>query len=227
MAHSFVQSQELLGIKVEPQQVGVGETVSIGIDFKPYGNNTICGIEVNFGDGTSEYVRIEENKLPIRLSHTYAKAGTVVIQAEGKTRFQGIYTSFSCQGGSKSTAVVVRPDDYAAKLAAEQAAKQAALRQAEADRQAAEAAATTARVQREQAEQSANRAKSDRQAVDQSAQRAAQARAAAERKAQVDARAAALQAQPKAAPAPQAAPPAPVAPVTKPSNPKANSALDL
>jgi hypothetical protein len=92
----------LLSIRATPREVGIGQPVLIEFDFKPLVNSGFCGLLVNFGDGTSEYVRVDQEKLPISLTRQYAAAGAVVIQADGKTQFQGLKTLFSCQG-SKST----------------------------------------------------------------------------------------------------------------------------
>lgn len=222
LSGSVSYAQELLSISVSPQQVEVGQLVNIELGFKPYGNNAICGLLINFGDGTSDYLRVDEKNLPVRITRQYNAPGSMAIQADGKTRFQGINTLISCQGSAKTAAVTVVPEDYAARRAAEIAAGKAALGRAEADRRAADAAARNASAQRQAAEQSNRRANADKAAADQLASKSAVERLAAKRQAELDAR-------PSAAPAtrPTEAPPqaAPAAPKPPPGKPK--SALDL
>ena len=212
-------SQELLAIRATPREVGIGQPVVIEFDFKPQINNSFCGLLVNFGDGTTEYVRIEQEKLPISLTRQYAAAGPIVIQADGKTQFQGLRSLFSCQGSAKSVAITVLPDDYAAQRAAAQAAGKASLQRAEIDRRAADTAARSANAQRQAVEQSAKRAAAERQAADQQARKNEAQRAVAS------------PAPPTtAAPQQQAAPiAAPAAPAVTPPKPaaKPKSALDL
>lgn len=145
-------AQELIGIQIEPAEVAVGKPVQITVQFKSLGVvNGACGLMVNFGDGTSEHVRAEENNLPVRFTRTYNREGPLTVTAEGKTLFRGISTVFLCLGRNQAAAINVRGENYAekraAELAAEKAAKEAAIRRAEIDRVAAQHAALAAQQQ--------------------------------------------------------------------------------
>ncbi|TSA43847.1 hypothetical protein D4R49_01885 [bacterium] len=178
---STASAQELTGVRVEPQEITVGKSVQITVDFKGPGNNATCGILLNFGDGGSEYIRIEENKLPLRLAHTYDRVGIFPVSAEGQTKFRGFNTSLACGGPARSAAVSVRAEDFAVREAAEQAAKEAAFKRAATERQAAEHAAEQATAQRIAAEQNARKATVERSATERSVERATADRRAAEK----------------------------------------------
>lgn len=197
-------AHELTRIAVVSGEAGVGDVVEIAVEFSPRHNVPECGISVDFGDGTADYIRAQGRNPSGSIRHVYRQAGMAVIKVEGKTRFRGLNSVFACTGGVKTTAVRVMPEGFAARRAAAQDARQAALQRAQAEVQAAKADAAEAQRQRDVAQETAQRALNDK--------------AAAERRARANAIPAAAAA---------AAPAAPTAgkPKAEPSKPK--SSLDL
>lgn len=233
LVHFGSHAQELAHIKASPPEVGIGEKVEIAIDLKHIDNSQGCGLLVDFGDGSSTYIRVAAPSLSFVVPHTYKEAGSAVIKVNGETRFRGLKTSFACMGGAKITAVNVLPEDFAARRAAALAEKEAALKRAETDNRAAQAAAVEARRQRSAAELATQRARADKTAAEKLAQGSAAQRAAAQRQAATTQPAnSARVAQPSTTPAPRpavapGAPPAVPALKPKADQPKPKSSLDL
>lgn len=233
-AFSSASALELIGVSVEPSEIAVGKQIQITIDFKGQENQenkARCGILVNFGDGGSEYIRVEEAKLPLKLDHTYDRIGNFPLSAEGQTQFRGFNTTFACSGSSRSAAVNVRAENFAEMEAVEQAAKEVAFKKAAAERRAAERAAEKATAERVAAEKTAKTATAERSAAERATQKAAADRYAAEKAAAsiASARAAAEKgaASAKDSNAPGRSLP-PEAETPKKSTPiKARSAMDL
>ena len=203
---SVTSAQELVNIRVSPSEVGLGEKVEIAVSLKHVDNFKVCGLNIDFGDGTDEYVRVEDARLNFTLTHVYKQPGSVAIKIEGKTRFQGISTSFSCRGDTKTAAVTVLPDDFAAKRAAAIAQKEAALKQAEIDKAAALAASNSAQKTRAEAELANKTAKNDKAAAEKLSKENAAKRAVAAT-------------QQKALTAPATLPPKPATPQSLPLPP--------
>lgn len=195
---------ELTRIGIVSGEASVGGVVEIAVEFSPRANVQECGINVDFGDGTADYMRVKGRNPSGSIRHVFRQAGMAVIKVEGKTRFRGLNSVFACTGGVKTTAVRVLPEGFAARRAAAEGARQAELQRAQAEVQAAKADAAEAQRQRDVAQQTAQRALIDK--------------AAAERRASVN-----------VSPAPIAV----AAPVTqtvvkpKPEPPKPKSSLDL
>lgn len=65
---------------------------------------SLCGLSVEFGDGTSDKIKINgtDSKFPVTLTKTYAHSGTYVVKAEGKK----ITTHFRCKGEATTNLVV-------------------------------------------------------------------------------------------------------------------------
>ena len=214
-------AQELTAIQVTPASAGVGEQVAIEFDFKlSPGDNParVCGLLVDFGDGSTQHFRVDLTKLPFSVTRSYEQAGPISISASGKTQFQGLNTSFGCSGNSRSTALVVRTDDYAAKEAEAVAARKAALARAQNDRNAAQSEAAKASNDRANAQ-------NDRAAAQRAAQKAREDKLAAD-KAAADQRAASKPpapapafVQPGARPQSQQPAIAPPAPAPSPTGP--------
>lgn len=149
----WLSAQQLIAVRTEPQESSIGQTMQVLVDFKSLGvKNGACGLLIDFGDGNSQIVRVEEGAFPVQFTHTYARAGAFSVQASGKAIFKGLSSVLGCLGGAKAIAVNIRPDDYAAKLAEENAAKEAALKKATADRAVADAMARKAAAERAAAE---------------------------------------------------------------------------
>lgn len=179
---TVVSAQEFSGARSAPVEVYLGKQSEIEVAFRTLqsanGDGTwSCGLTVNFGDGRNEFHRVESSQVPLKLTHTYGAPGNYAVTLEGKLQFRGLSTVLPCTGDNVSLAIVVRPEDYALREAAERAAQQEALNRAAADREAAQRASNQARADREAAERSAQKAAVDRATAEK--RRAAASRAAA------------------------------------------------
>ena len=79
-------------------------TVALTFDGKRFDNP--CGIEVNWGDGAVEKVRVEKDffKNGFKLQHNYPKANqTYELVINGKFIFRGLKTLASCPGDYTDT----------------------------------------------------------------------------------------------------------------------------
>lgn len=226
LVSSNLLAQELLAIKVEPSDIAVRKPVQITLEFKEISEQGACNVLVNFGDGRSEDIRVEAKSAVVKVSHTYESVGNYPISAEGKAKFRGFNTVFGCSGDTRSTALVVREEDYADKAAAAEEEKKAAYERAAAEARAAKLEAERAARDRVSAGSAARRAAAEKEAALKAANAAAADRAAQERAA-VRARVAAERAEKAAALASE--PPRTAASPKKPATPplKAGSATDL
>ena len=182
LSATTVFGQEISGVRADPPEMAVGIPTDIAIGFRTNAGSKdnlgwSCGINVNFGDGRVEFHRIDSDKLPVKLTHQYASPGNYAVTLEGKLQFKGLNSVLPCTGRNQSVAVIVRAEDYAAREAAERAAKQESLNRAAADRAAAQRAEEQARSDRQSAERAAQKAASDRANAEK--QRAAASRASA------------------------------------------------
>lgn len=191
LAISTASAQELNGITIEPAEIAVGQSVQIQVDMKNQGStNAACGVYIAFGDGTSERIRVDASKLPLKITHTYARVGNFAVSVEGNLQVRGLSSVLPCFGSTRTSAVNVRPEDFVTKEAAEQAAQEAAFKKAASERQAADRATRKATADRIAAEKAAERAASERSRAEKAAAAGATARGAAEKE---SARSAALQ----------------------------------
>lgn len=230
------RSQELTSLKVSRHEIGIGEQLEIVAELKPIenSNQTVCNLVIDFGDGRTEQVRVTSQRAQVLLKHEYRRPGAAVIQVFGKTRFQGLSTAFGCFGAPRTIAVNVLPENYEAKRAAAAAAKEEALRRAEADLREAEASAARAQAERNAAQAAEERARRDRRSAE---EKGAKDRAAREaRRRELAARPAAVAPRPAISPPPGTVAPAPASPARRavedappPKVPatKAKSSLDL
>lgn len=105
-------SQGKIGsVLAEPAQVKAGQAVRITV--QPEGNAPAnCGLYVNFGDGNDTSIKISSShqKFPVTVSHTYAKAGSYEVKAEGRK----VTTYLSCPGKASVQVAVAAADPVAA-----------------------------------------------------------------------------------------------------------------
>lgn len=52
-------AHELTRIAIVSGEAGVGDVVEIAVEFSPRQNVPECGIGVDFGDGSADYVRVQ------------------------------------------------------------------------------------------------------------------------------------------------------------------------
>ena len=86
-----------------PKSAKAGDSVQITIKASKDGTS-VCGLALNFGDGTLQQVKINADnaKLPLSVEHTYKKPGKYKIQASGKK----ITTHHSCKGNASALITV-------------------------------------------------------------------------------------------------------------------------
>lgn len=101
---AFAQSGGIGAVKLDPNPARAGQEVNITIAAEGEAPG-FCGMVVHFDDGSeSRNIKVDgrENKFPVTISKTYAKAGTYSIKAEGRK----ITTHFPCVGAATAKLVV-------------------------------------------------------------------------------------------------------------------------
>ncbi|HEY8856442.1 MAG TPA: hypothetical protein VIM43_03675 [Rugosibacter sp.] len=90
-------------VTVTPNPAQAEQAVTITVAAEGEAPN-LCGLSVEFGDGTSDKIKINgtDSKFPVTLTKTYAHPGTYVVKAEGKK----ITTHFRCKGEATASLVV-------------------------------------------------------------------------------------------------------------------------
>ncbi len=168
-------ANDLVRIRAATPETEVGQTTQITILLRPRENMPLCGLNIEYGDGTEEYVKVRGPNPSGSVQHIYRQAGTAVVKIEGKTRFQGLGTTFACGGSAQITSIKILPEGATARRAAAETEKQAAIQREQAEARAA--------VERAQAQTQAAQAEAQRQRTlaEQATQRANMERAKAER----------------------------------------------
>jgi hypothetical protein len=78
-------SQQISGIRVEPESAQAGEPVKITVDFDVEGAIN-CGVNVLYGDGGLDHYRIASRKqVPLVITRTYSTPGRKVVKVEPKS----------------------------------------------------------------------------------------------------------------------------------------------
>lgn len=90
-------------LTVAPSPAKAGQAVTVTVTAEGEAP-ALCGLGMDYGDGNSDNVKIngKPHKFPLTLTHTYAKAGSYTIKAEGKK----VTTHFPCLGSASATLVV-------------------------------------------------------------------------------------------------------------------------
>lgn len=112
---AFAQQGGIGAVQLDPNPARAGQEVKITISAEGEAP-TFCGMVVHFDDGSeSRQVKIDgkENKFPVTISKTYAKAGTYNVTADGRK----ITSHLPCTGKT-TTKLVVEAAPAAAKPAA-------------------------------------------------------------------------------------------------------------
>ena len=101
---SWAYAQQMGDLQLSSSKISPGQSISmaLAVDFSN-AKTPLCAIEVNYGDGNSETLRVEQsmlrnNQLP--LQHTYHNEGNYTLRIEGRTMFRGFKTAMACQGPS-------------------------------------------------------------------------------------------------------------------------------
>lgn len=100
---AFAERGGIGSVTIEPNPAQAGQAVKITIAAEGEAPS-LCGLAVEFGDGTSDKIKINgaEKKFPVTLTKTYTHPGTYVVKAEGKK----ITTHFRCTGEATANLVV-------------------------------------------------------------------------------------------------------------------------
>jgi hypothetical protein len=162
-------AHDLVRIRPPSSETEVGQTAQITILLRPKENMPQCGLNIEYGDGTEEYVKVRGPNPSGSVQHIYRQAGMAVIKIEGRTKFQGLGTTFACGGNPQMASIKILPEGAATRRAAAEAEKQASVQREQAEAraaveraqmqtQAAQAEAQRQRVLAEQANQRANAA---------------------------------------------------------------------
>ena len=78
-------AQTITTVSVEPATAKIGEPVKITVNFDK-ADAFACNVRVYYGDGGKKDHKINQDKdVPKIVSHTYTKAGSYTVKAEGKT----------------------------------------------------------------------------------------------------------------------------------------------
>lgn len=132
-------AQELSAIHIDNPTVDIDSAVNFQIDFNSLGiANPYCGVEINFGDGESQQIRVGANgarDFPYKGSHSYKNAGNYNVSVSGVFIARGLRSAAPCSGKGISAKIVVknsaleRSIEDAEKKAQELSEKEAQLQQ--------------------------------------------------------------------------------------------------
>jgi hypothetical protein len=114
-----VSAQTLSGVKLEPKQAKVGESVKLTADLEVKDGITNCGLLFNWGDGTTSYEKVNQAQDAPRIgNHVYAKPGTYTVAVEPTKAG----SSLKCGGKDIKTTIVIAAAAAPAPVAAAPAA---------------------------------------------------------------------------------------------------------
>ena len=137
-SHSFAQDSSntvatVSGAKIGERNTEVGLPVTITLEFdspRPW-----CGLEVQWGDGAEDTVRVGHekfNNFPLQITHTYKTPGQFLLKIVGKNISRGLRSATPCGGLPKETTVTVESAQQ--KAEAEKSRNEANRAKEEADR---------------------------------------------------------------------------------------------
>jgi hypothetical protein len=93
-----VYGQQISEIKTDGLTFNEGSSVKFEISFNGQGR---CGLQFNFGDGSTSDFRVEDSSKPIVAIKTYPAKGAYKIEANGKTLIRGLNSFTPCKGNAK------------------------------------------------------------------------------------------------------------------------------
>jgi len=90
-------------VTATPSPAKAGQAVTVTVTAEGDAP-ALCGLGIDYGDGNSDNIKIngKPHKFPLTLTHTYAKAGSYTLKAEGKK----VTTHFPCLGSASAPLVV-------------------------------------------------------------------------------------------------------------------------
>ncbi|MGM9489708.1 hypothetical protein [Ideonella sp. YS5] len=147
-------AQTLTKITVTPERASIGQEVTIQIDLRADDpSRNWCGVRLNFGEGDSKVLRVEQ--LSFSRQKVFNAAGTYTVSVHGELSQRGVLIASACNGGPLRQQVLVVDPVAEAKeherikaLQDQLAAAQAAASQAQAEAASAAAAAAKAHAAR-------------------------------------------------------------------------------
>ena len=91
--------------KLKPDNIELLSDSKVALSFNGQRFNNPCGIEVFWGDGSSEKFRVEKDayKTGFTLEHQYDTAQDYKIEINGKVIFRGLKTVVNCPGNFEGT----------------------------------------------------------------------------------------------------------------------------
>lgn len=111
---AFADQGGIGAVKIEPASAKVGQEVRITVSAEGEAPN-YCGLRIEYGDSSEDFKIDKDNKqFPLTVTHTYAKPGSYVVKARGKT----VTTHMRCQGEAQATLAVEGAADAAPTAAA-------------------------------------------------------------------------------------------------------------
>lgn len=124
LAPQYLVAQELKGLTASSEAVSVNEKVNFDVHLKVARDLVWCGLRVDFGDGETRDIRVEENPSP--LTKAYAAPGKYTVRATGKGLVRGLKSALPCLGDAQAVTVAVANPAAELKLQEEKRAAQAA-----------------------------------------------------------------------------------------------------
>lgn len=93
-----VFAQQIQEIKADNKAINEGDLVRLEIALTGQGR---CGIQVNFGDGSTNDLRVEDASKSVFVSKNYSVKGTYKVEATGKTLIRGLNSFIPCKGAQQ------------------------------------------------------------------------------------------------------------------------------
>lgn len=97
-------AQELTRLTFSSTSAAIQESINLVIEFKNI-ERAWCGLLVNFGDGETREIRVEQ--VPVKLSKTYSVPGSYEVRVEGRFMLRGLKTAGACTGEARTARILV------------------------------------------------------------------------------------------------------------------------
>lgn len=134
-----LMAREIDSLSLNSSDIQAGKPVEITIDFKKIEDdapnnqaatsilgavtptnsqakvNLPCAVKVDFGDRQFEHVRVDGDSPSLKISHTYDKAGSYALNAEGKLQIRGLKSVFACSGNALKVTANVLSEEIVSK----------------------------------------------------------------------------------------------------------------
>ena len=103
-------AQTLTGLTLSPTKAGVDQVIQATAEFDTGASGlTNCGARLNWGDGSTEYLKINQSKdARMTVAHRYQRPGSYRVEVAPQTKLP----MFKCLGGGRTAAVDVFPAGF-------------------------------------------------------------------------------------------------------------------